>query len=92
MIGKVLLAALFFLRIPPLMAMTVKQVSCTTSGALYHLLLYPAMLWCALGYGITLGWVLLQSTANATYFPPLYNFSALAVGNTNIAVSRSHDG
>jgi hypothetical protein len=47
------------------------------------------MLWCALGYGITLGWVVLQLTANATFFPPLYNFSALAVGNINISVSTA---
>jgi hypothetical protein len=70
---------------------------CRSETSLLHyfwrpipLLLYPAMLWCALCYGISLGWVVLQLTANATYLPPLYNFSALAVGNTNIAVSQHH--
>lgn len=41
-------------------------------------------------YGVTLGWVVLQQTANASAFPILYGFSSLAVGHINLAV-RSLD-
>ena len=47
---------------------------------------YPAVIWGSLTYGVTLGWVLLQQTANAALFPALYGFRELAVGNINIAV------
>ncbi|OAA68002.1 Major facilitator superfamily domain, general substrate transporter [Niveomyces insectorum RCEF 264] len=50
-----------------------------------QLLLYPLVLYAALCYGVTLGWVVFQLTANATYFPALYNFSPLGVGNLYIA-------
>jgi len=48
---------------------------------------YPAVLWGSLTYGVTLGWVVLQQTANAGAFPELYGFSGLGVGNINAAVS-----
>lgn len=47
----------------------------------------PAVIWASVIYGIVLGWVVLQTTANATAFPVLYGFSSLGVGNINIAVS-----
>lgn len=47
------------------------------------LLAYPAMLWGGTAYGITLGFFVLQLTANATFYPSLYNFTGLGVGNTN---------
>ncbi|KAL8866092.1 MAG: hypothetical protein Q9198_009046 [Flavoplaca austrocitrina] len=46
---------------------------------------YPAVIWCSLVYGVVLGWLALQTTANAGVFPALYNFSPLAVGNINAA-------
>ncbi|KAK5996299.1 MFS transporter cpaT-like protein [Cladobotryum mycophilum] len=49
------------------------------------LLLYPAIFWAAVSYGVTLGWVACQSTANATFFPALYHFSPLGVGNLYVA-------
>ena len=49
---------------------------------------YPAVIWCSLVYGVVLGWLALQTTANAGVFPALYNFSPLAVGNINAAVSH----
>ena len=51
------------------------------------MLQYPAVLWGSITYGITLGWVVLQQTANATAFPEIYGFSEFGVGNLNIAVS-----
>ncbi|OQU99388.1 hypothetical protein CLAIMM_05024 [Cladophialophora immunda] len=45
------------------------------------LLPYPAVFWASVCYGVTLGWVVFQLTANALYFPQLYHFSALGVGN-----------
>ncbi|OAA56302.1 MFS transporter [Niveomyces insectorum RCEF 264] len=48
-------------------------------------LYYPAVVWASLLYGVVLGWVVIQQTANATAFPELYNFSDLGVGNLNIA-------
>jgi len=49
------------------------------------LLTYPAMLWGGTAYGITLGFFVLQLTANATFFPSLYAFTGFGVGNTNAA-------
>lgn len=54
------------------------------------MLRYPAVVWGSLMYGVTLGWVVLQQTANASAFPILYGFSSLAVGHINLAV-RSLD-
>ncbi|KEF57343.1 uncharacterized protein A1O9_05260 [Exophiala aquamarina CBS 119918] len=42
---------------------------------------YPANIWATLVYGVTLAWIVLQSTANGVIFPIQYNFSPLAVGN-----------
>ncbi|CAM1509797.1 Fc.00g001320.m01.CDS01 [Cosmosporella sp. VM-42] len=50
-----------------------------------QLLAYPVVLYVALCYGVVLGWVVFQLTANSTYFPVLYNFSPLGVGNLYIA-------
>ncbi|KAJ9609082.1 hypothetical protein H2200_006853 [Cladophialophora chaetospira] len=46
---------------------------------------YPAVIWGSLTYGVVLGWVVLQQTANAAVFPALYGFDELAVGNINVA-------
>ncbi|OBT94853.1 hypothetical protein VE01_06358 [Pseudogymnoascus verrucosus] len=46
---------------------------------------YPAVVWGSVTYGVTLGWVVFQQTANASAFPQLYGFSKLALGNVNIA-------
>ena len=51
------------------------------------LLRYPAVVWTALTHGVILGWVVLQQTGNSIFLPALYNFSELAVGNVNVAVS-----
>ncbi|KIX09064.1 uncharacterized protein Z518_00142 [Rhinocladiella mackenziei CBS 650.93] len=53
----------------------------------FLMLQYPAVVWGSITYGVTLGWVVLQQTANASAFPELYGFSELAVGNINLAVS-----
>jgi MFS family permease len=50
------------------------------------LLPLPAVLYASLTYGVTLGWCVIQATANATAFPTLYNSSAIGVGNINIGV------
>jgi hypothetical protein len=50
------------------------------------LLQFPAVVWGSVTYGITLGWVVLQQTANATAFPEIYGFTEFGVGNLNIAV------
>lgn len=50
------------------------------------LLPLPAVMYASLTYGVTLGWCVIQATANATAFPELYNSSALGVGNINIGV------
>lgn len=50
------------------------------------LLPLPAVLYASLAYGITLGWCVIQATANSTAFPELYNSSAIGVGNINIGV------
>lgn len=47
---------------------------------------YPAVIWGSLTYGVSLGWVVFQQTANAIAFPELYGFGRLATGNINIAV------
>ncbi len=47
---------------------------------------YPAVVWGSLTYGVVLGWVVLQQTANAAVFPALYGFDELAVGNITVAV------
>lgn len=44
------------------------------------------MIWCILTYGVCLGWIALQTTADSDVFPLLYNFSSLAVGNISLAV------
>jgi len=49
-------------------------------------LYYPAVFWASLSYGVTLGWIVLQQTANSSTFPEMYHFSNLGVGNLNIAV------
>jgi hypothetical protein len=54
------------------------------------MLQYPAVLWGSLTYGVTLGWVVLQQTANASAFPELYGFSGFGVGNLNISVRSLH--
>jgi hypothetical protein len=51
------------------------------------MLQYPAVVWGSIVYGVSLGWVVLQQTANASAFPQLYDFNELAVGNINLAVS-----
>lgn len=48
---------------------------------------FPALIYATLTYGVTLGWLLLQSTANGAVFPAIYGFSSLAVGNIGISVS-----
>jgi hypothetical protein len=53
------------------------------------MLQYPAVIWGSINYGVSLGWVVLQQTANASAFPELYNFDELAVGNINLAVSST---
>ena len=50
---------------------------------------FPAVVWASLIYGVTLGWLGLQQTANSGVFPAIYNFSALGVGNINISVRSS---
>lgn len=50
------------------------------------LLPLPAVMYASLNYGITLGWCVIQATANSTAFPELYNSSAIGVGNINIGV------
>lgn len=47
---------------------------------------YPAVWWAALIVGVLLGLVVIQLTLNSIYFPALYHFSGLAVGNLNISV------
>lgn len=54
------------------------------------LLPLPAILWASVLYGLTLGWVTIQATANATAFSEVYGFSTIGVGNTNIAVRCPH--
>ncbi|KIW93399.1 uncharacterized protein Z519_06004 [Cladophialophora bantiana CBS 173.52] len=49
------------------------------------LLQFPAVVWASITYGITLGWVVLQQTANATAFPEVYGFTEFGVGNLNIS-------
>jgi hypothetical protein len=49
-----------------------------------RVLAFPAVTWCYLTYGICLGWVVLQQTANASAFPMLYHFKPLGVGNINV--------
>lgn len=49
---------------------------------------YPAVIYATLTYGVTLGWLLLQSTANGVIVPDVYGFSSLAVGNISISVSH----
>lgn len=47
---------------------------------------YPAVLWCALVYGVQICWLSLVSTSQAEFFEsPPYNFSADAVGLINFA-------
>ncbi|KAJ9603637.1 hypothetical protein H2200_011823 [Cladophialophora chaetospira] len=46
---------------------------------------YPSVLWGSLVMGVSLGWLVLQLTANAGAFPIIYNYSAKGVGN--IAIS-----
>jgi hypothetical protein len=53
------------------------------------LTVYPAVVYAGLTIGCCVGWVILQQTANSIYYPALYNYSGLAVGNINIAVSIS---
>ncbi|KAF2102510.1 MFS general substrate transporter [Rhizodiscina lignyota] len=48
-------------------------------------LYYPAVLFASMTYGICLGWVVLQQTANAVAFPEIYHFGDLGVGNINVA-------
>lgn len=50
---------------------------------------YPAVIFGSITYGVTLGWVVLQQTANATAFVEIYGFSEKGIGNLNIAVSRA---
>ena len=45
-------------------------------------------MYASLTYGITLGWCVIQATANATAFPEIYNSSAIGVGNINIGVGN----
>jgi hypothetical protein len=47
---------------------------------------YPAVIWGSIVYGVALGWVVFQQTANGSAFPRFYGFSELAVGNINVAV------
>ncbi|KAK7903234.1 hypothetical protein LTR67_001251 [Exophiala xenobiotica] len=42
---------------------------------------FPAVWFCILTYGVCLGWVSFQITAQGALFPSAYNFSSLAVGN-----------
>src|SRR4051812_47098968 len=43
---------------------------------------YPSVLWGSLTYGVVLGWIVLQQTANASALPILYGFNAISVGNS----------
>jgi hypothetical protein len=49
---------------------------------------FPAVIYASLTYGVTLGWLLLQSTADGAAFPAVYGFSSLAVGNISCSVSE----
>ncbi|KPI35977.1 putative MFS-type transporter [Cyphellophora attinorum] len=49
------------------------------------LLPLPVVLFASVNYGLTLGWVVIQATANSTAFSEIYNFSTIGVGNINIA-------
>lgn len=42
---------------------------------------YPAVVWGSLTYGVTLGWIVLQQTANASALPALYGYNANNIGN-----------
>ncbi|KAE8381792.1 hypothetical protein BDV26DRAFT_289218 [Aspergillus bertholletiae] len=43
----------------------------------FRMLRYPAVLWCIAVYGVTLGWFMLQQTANAAAFPELASWGAV---------------
>ncbi|KIX92651.1 uncharacterized protein Z520_11680 [Fonsecaea multimorphosa CBS 102226] len=49
------------------------------------LTVYPAVWYAGLTQGVGVGWVILQQTANSIFYPALYNYSGLAVGNINVA-------
>ncbi|KOS17709.1 putative MFS-type transporter [Escovopsis weberi] len=49
------------------------------------LLLYPAVLWATVCYGVVLGWVVFQISSNAVLFAEIYNFSPFGIGNLYIA-------
>ena len=51
------------------------------------MLQYPAVVWGSLTYGVCLGWVVFQQTANAAVFPEIYHFTPQAVGNISVSVS-----
>ncbi len=48
---------------------------------------FPAVWFCILTYGVCLGWLSFQITAQGALFPAVYNFSSLAVGNISCSVS-----
>ncbi|KEF54611.1 uncharacterized protein A1O9_09053 [Exophiala aquamarina CBS 119918] len=43
---------------------------------------YPSVIWGSLTYGVTLGWIVLQQTANASALPVLYGYNAVNIGNS----------
>lgn len=57
-------------------------------GRPFLTLQYPAVVWGSLTYGVCLGWVVFQQTANAAVFPQIYHFTPQAVGNISVSVSH----
>ncbi|KIW97740.1 uncharacterized protein Z519_01324 [Cladophialophora bantiana CBS 173.52] len=45
----------------------------------------PAVWFCIITYGVSLGWQIIQTTANGVIFPAIYNFSPRGVGNISCA-------